>query len=645
MVPDSTSSLSGQRSLRGEDRPAFDSSRFRYVTSLGSGAVGSVCLAEDTNLHRKVAIKTFNPEVSRDPEFRKRIERECLLHAKVGPHTHIVTLFDRIESGPQIHLIMEFVDGETLQSLLDRNCDEGMVLPIGKALGIGLQCLEALSRIHAQGIIHRDIKPSNVMISHLETGEVVAKLMDFGVARMADNEDQLARLTTVNSGGPGTPIYMAPEQIDSSTFGDISPATDVYAMGVLLFQMLSGSPPFRGTLTEVLNAHVNIPAPRLDVVAPGRIPPVLADVLQQALAKRPEDRYATVRAFQVELLHAHAHLMHPNNLESSDWTVPQIEDVPITIRPRRLVDSAARLAGTSVDRTSVWRKRDIGKRVLALMLFVALASMTCAALLSAFRGSAEDTARSQQSGPIGAQMATKTEPRFNPTTNGSIPSGDPPSTEAFVEGRPTPLRIPEVAGPAPLWYIQLAQMDWRSPAENVVLAPDFISDDLLKTVAAVTPFRNGSVVKPAHLAASAMDSVVLEPAALESTGNATEPVTEREYVVQPGDSLSKIAGQYGINVRDLQWWNGIRNANAIAVGQSLRLYASDDLPPREQFFIQVAQRANRSQEQSAPSSNPDEPVEPRLAAERAPTPLPAATRANETNNPIKKLWRKVRGKD
>jgi serine/threonine-protein kinase len=603
---------------------AIDSDRFRFVASLGAGAMGSVCLAEDTKLHRNVAIKTVKQELSRDPEFRKRIERECLLHAKVGPHPHIVTLFDRIESDGQIHLIMEYVEGETLQSLLEGNSEEGIVLPVGKALDIGLQCLEALSRIHAQGIIHRDIKPSNIMITHAETGEVSAKLMDFGVARLADDE-QLSRLTTTNSGGPGTPLYMAPEQIDSRTFGEISPATDVYSMGILLFQMFSGAPPFRGTLTEVLNAHVNIPAPRLDAVAPGRIPPALADVLQQALAKRPKNRYATVKAFQMELLHAQAQLTHSGSVPSADWTVPRDDDTPSRMRPRRISEAETRLTGTTVVRMLVRRKRNIATLALGLMVFVALASVTYAALLSAFRGSGEESASSQQTGPIGTQVA----PRTSPVMSQTIGLGASDSSETIADGPLTPLRISNVVEPAPQWYIQLAQMDWSTQSEIVVSAPDFIADSLVETAVAAVPV---------------LDAVVVDPAGMGSVADAADTPQHwsgREHIVQPGDSLSKIAGQYGIGVGDLQWWNGIRNANTLSVGQSLKLYASDNLPPRDEFFAQIAQGSSQPQEPPASALEPDQPP---VVSDSSPSPPPVADDANETNNPIKKLWRKVRGK-
>jgi serine/threonine-protein kinase len=633
MVPDSTSSLSGGRARSGDAQLALDSDRFRFIASLGAGAMGSVSLAEDTKLHRHVAIKSVKHELSRDPEFRKRLERECLLHAKVGPHPHIVTLFDRIESDGQIHLVMEYVEGESLQSMLERNAEESIVLPVAKSLQIGLQCLEALSRIHTLGIIHRDIKPSNIMITHSETGQVCAKLMDFGVARMADDDEQLSRLTTTDSGGPGTPLYMAPEQIDSRTFGEISAATDVYSMGILLFQMFSGAPPFRGTLTEVLNAHVNIPAPRLDSVAPGRIPAALADVLQQALAKRSKNRYATVKQFSVDLVQVQAQITHPGNLPPAEWAVSHAEDLGSTIRPMRIAEAETRLTGTSVVRLLVRRKRNIATLAIGLIGFLVLAFVASTLVLSMFRGNGRDTAETEQSGPIGTQVAPPTSPILARGANAGQPGTANSTANSDGSAGMTSLNLPRVIEPAPQWYIQLAQMNWSFDSETVVSVPGFVQDELL--AANVSP-------------ASDVDGVVMNPGSEttenDSTGTLTpEDLAGREHVVQPGDSLSKIAGQYGINVGDLQWWNGIRNANTLSVGQSLKLHASSGLPPREQFFAEIAKAkaSTKPVEEAPPPSTVDQPP---LVADTAPSEPAVENDSGETNNPVKKLWRKIRGK-
>ncbi len=273
--------------------------RFRLERVLGSGGMGEVHLAEDTTLHRKVAIKSVRADLCEDAEVRKRIERECLLHAKVGPHTNIVTLYDRFEEDGQIRLVMEYVDGETLHARLRPESGAHHSLPLDEAARIAVQVLDALSRIHAHGIVHRDIKPSNIILCKDDRGDTCAKLMDFGIARQTQDAG-LSNITQTSYGSPGTPLYMAPEQIDAKQFGVVSQSTDVYAMGVVLYQMVSGEPPFTGTITEIFNAHLNS-RPRFVFPATRPVPDMFADILMKALAKRPAQRYASAQAFRDDL--------------------------------------------------------------------------------------------------------------------------------------------------------------------------------------------------------------------------------------------------------------------------------------------------------------------------------------------------------
>lgn len=276
--------------------------RFSIVRRLGSGGMGDVYLARDSKLERLVAIKTIRADLCRDDELRRRIERECLLHAKVGSHTHIVTLYDKLESNGQISLVLEYVEGETLDAFLKRNFQKNVPIRISEALAIATQCLDALSRIHAQGIVHRDIKPANILLARDETGGVCAKLMDFGIARALEESAQITRLTQVGSGGPGTPHYMAPEQIDPRTFGEVTFATDVYAMGIMLFQMIGGQPPFTGSLTEIFNGHLNATPPLLSTATGDEFSDRLNAILQRALAKHAGERYPSAKAFRESLL-------------------------------------------------------------------------------------------------------------------------------------------------------------------------------------------------------------------------------------------------------------------------------------------------------------------------------------------------------
>lgn len=273
---------------------AVHDGRYRLLQPLGSGGMGNVYLAEDRRLARQVAIKTIRPELSANQEVRARIKRECRLHAAIGAHPHIVTLFDTFEENSHIYLVMEYCAGSTLAGRLAAS-NKGSGLSVQAVLDIVRQLLLALETIHGAGIVHRDIKTANILLSQRDEGSFLAKLTDFGIARAALEDDTVTRLTALDAQGPGTPLYMAPERIDPQSFGPIGPASDVYAVGVILYELLLGQPPFKGTLTEIFSGHLVQP-PALDAL-PGDLPPQMQTILQTALAKQVGNRFSGAREF------------------------------------------------------------------------------------------------------------------------------------------------------------------------------------------------------------------------------------------------------------------------------------------------------------------------------------------------------------
>ena len=275
--------------------------RYRIIRKLGSGSMGEVHLAEDTKLHRRVAIKSIRADRTAAGQILRRIKRECLLHARIGAHPHIVTLFDLHDEGDQLHLVMEYIDGDTLDHVLAGYRRESRSFPIGDAVDIAIQCLHGLAHVHARGIIHRDIKPANVILTQDSAGRYIAKIMDFGVARQEEQDPDVTTLTHPGSRSPGTPLYMAPEQIDSVTYGPVVPASDLYAVGVMLYQLVAGHTPFTGSLTDVFNGHLNL-EPRPIVRPSGRVPhPLLTDAIDRALEKHSHLRFASAAEFAAEL--------------------------------------------------------------------------------------------------------------------------------------------------------------------------------------------------------------------------------------------------------------------------------------------------------------------------------------------------------
>jgi serine/threonine-protein kinase len=244
--------------------------RYELHAVIGEGTFGRVYRGRDRRLARPVAVKVIKPWWAEDPEWVRSFELEAQLLARVND-PGIVQIFDVGHAKEGLYYVAELVDGESLADRLRRG-----PLSAAEARGIAEQLCRALTRAHAQRVIHRDIKPANVLIS--ARGQV--KVGDFGVARLAEGSTDGAGATIV-----GTPRYMAPEQARG---GPTGPATDVYGVGIVLYEMLAGRPPFtEKTAVELALRHLHDAPPPL----PHTTPKALAEIVERALAKSPEDRY------------------------------------------------------------------------------------------------------------------------------------------------------------------------------------------------------------------------------------------------------------------------------------------------------------------------------------------------------------------
>src|SRR5512143_2977432 len=259
--------------------------RYEVVSALGQGAMGTVYKAVDPLIERAVAIKTINLNLSKEEraEFEERFYREAKSAGRLS-HANIVTIYDVGETDDIAYIAMEYLQGESLREMLD----SGVVLPIEMIGRIAARIASALNYAHENHVVHRDIKPANIMI----TTSRDVKIMDFGIAQIPmGSRTQLGTVL-------GSPKYMAPEQVaGQSTDG----RTDIFALGVVLYEMLAGTTPFNGDnlsaiMYQVLNAE---PAPP-STLNP-RVPPAFDRIVGRALAKRPEDRYPTARAFAQDL--------------------------------------------------------------------------------------------------------------------------------------------------------------------------------------------------------------------------------------------------------------------------------------------------------------------------------------------------------
>jgi len=253
--------------------------RYRIESEIGRGSMGAVYMGRDPQIGRLVAIKTLalSREFEGDKlvEARERFFREAETAGRLQ-HPGIVTIFDAGEAQDLAYIAMEYIKGEDLQ----RYTSPGRLLPVTQLLEIVARVAEALAYAHSQGVVHRDIKPANVMVD-LESGLV--KVTDFGVARLDDSSRTRTGLVL------GTPSFMSPEQMAGRRTDGRS---DLYSLGVMLFQLLTASLPHQGeTMAKLMNQIANEPAPDIRSLRP-ELPQELADVVALALEKRPEVRYA-----------------------------------------------------------------------------------------------------------------------------------------------------------------------------------------------------------------------------------------------------------------------------------------------------------------------------------------------------------------
>jgi eukaryotic-like serine/threonine-protein kinase len=275
--------------------PQHLSDRYELGDILGFGGMSEVHLARDVRLHRDVAVKVLRADLARDPSFYLRFRREAQNAAALN-HSSIVAVYDTGEAetpeGPLPYIVMEYVDGVTLRDIV-RN--DGP-MEQRQAVEVIADACEALNFSHQHGIIHRDVKPANIMIS--KAGAV--KVMDFGIARaLADTGNRLTRTSAVI----GTAQYLSPEQASGES---VDARSDVYSLGCVLYEMLTGKPPFVGD-SPVAVAYQHV---RKDPVRPSKrndaISPELDAVVLKSLAKNPENRYQSAADMRTDLIRVHS---------------------------------------------------------------------------------------------------------------------------------------------------------------------------------------------------------------------------------------------------------------------------------------------------------------------------------------------------
>jgi eukaryotic-like serine/threonine-protein kinase len=278
--------------------------KYEVQTMLGKGSTGTVYLAKDTFTGRQVALKTIEPEVFHDPEFgavyKTQFQNEASLAGKIR-HPHIVTIYDAVVGEDSGHIAMEVVSGGDLSQYVKSDA----LLPPSDILQIGFKCCGALDYAYReQGIVHRDIKPANIMVT--KDGDV--KIADFGAAFLRKSK-------TSQTTALGSPFYMAPEQIEGR---DLNFHSDMYSLGVVLYELLTGKRPFQASSIEALVQQILMEEPPAPSKLRKGLPPIVDNVVLRAMKKRPEQRYATWAQFSVELSKAVAAVLPPGAIADSE---------------------------------------------------------------------------------------------------------------------------------------------------------------------------------------------------------------------------------------------------------------------------------------------------------------------------------------
>ncbi|MGA9993806.1 MAG: serine/threonine-protein kinase [Pyrinomonadaceae bacterium] len=290
--------------------------KYRLDERLGVGGMGTVYRATHLLIDRPVAVKVLNSRFVEDEQAQERFRREAKAAGRLQ-HTNAVAVTDFGRTVDNlVYLVMELLEGRTLRDILAREAP----LDTARSVSLMLQISAAVAAAHEEGIIHRDLKPANIFVVQKRSAPPVVKVLDFGIAKLAADsfEDSDAAHLTQTGVMIGTPRYMSPEQCDGAR---LTPASDVYSLGIILYEMLTGTTPFTGSTPLAVALKHSSVAPRRPSEFTATIPPELEHVVLHALEKKPEERPADAGEFRRELFETASRL----GLEQSSDQMPTFD--------------------------------------------------------------------------------------------------------------------------------------------------------------------------------------------------------------------------------------------------------------------------------------------------------------------------------
>jgi len=272
------------------ENPGDTVGQFYFEKIIGDGGMGRVFKGTDVRFNRPVAIKSLHLHLRRDEQVVERFKQEAVAQAQLG-HPHIITVHDFVAEHDHLFMVMEYIEGSSVADLMEGGSGP---IPIETSTDVIIQVLGAVSHAHSRGVVHRDIKPSNILV-HETSGDVVAKICDFGVAKILGDE----KLKTATGAKMGTLAYMSPEQLRSPK--SVDERSDVYSIGATFYEMVTGETPFSadteyGMMESIIQAPIQPPT----TVNP-TLPDWVDEVIEKAMAKSPGDRYQSCAELRNEL--------------------------------------------------------------------------------------------------------------------------------------------------------------------------------------------------------------------------------------------------------------------------------------------------------------------------------------------------------